>query len=1119
MRSLATFVGLACFYLQADEYKGVVRSAGLPIPGAAVTASRDTAQSTAFTDENGAFLFADLAPGVWTVEATMAGFEPARREVTLDGRAGTTELELKLKPPALRPAVSSASPAPANVARPRDQPAPASGVFQQLAVTQALDNEVQTALNVPFAEAITPGLAQNANESFLVNGSLSRGLEEVRREDPFSMNPEAFRERLDALRGMMGGAPVAGAGGTPGGGMSGPVGMPGPGATAGDGAMRGRPMAPLGGLPPGGGPRLRGGGGPGGRFAVRGPGARPDAPGNQRFRVFGNRTARARDAIRGGLFFTLRNSALDARPYSISGQTLRKPSYAQSRFGVTLGGTLNIPKLVRDDRTFYFVNYYGTRSRNPFDAISTMPSALERAGDFSQSAAPGAAVIADPLTRLPFPNNTIPESRISAAARGLLTLIPSPNLPGAVQNYQILTPAAANSDNLSLRLGRSAGRKDRLSGSYHLQQRGGENIQLYGFEDTSSGRGQNFDIAWTHTFRTGFFNNLRATFSRNRNDLLPFFAYGRDWSGELGIQGTSREPVNFGPPNMSFTNFGGLSDAAATFRRDQTAGVSESILLVRGRHNLSFGGDYRRSQNNGLSQQNARGAYSFSGVATSLYDESGFPAAGTGFDFADFLLGLPQSSTIRFGNADTYFRGALWSLFAQDDWRVRNTLSLNVGLRYDVVEPLREKYGRMANLDIAPGFTDVAVVTPGGTGPYTGVFPDGLVNPDRNNVAPRIGLAWRPTSQRQLQVRAGYGWYYNSSVTSQAATRLAQQPPFAQTGSLVTSPQRPLSIENAFALAPTGQVTNSYAVDRYYRTGYAQTWNFSVQQELPYSFVLELGYLGTKGTRLDMQRWPNRTAAGSQRSTGAGNATGFMYDSSEANSIFHAGQVRLMRRFRRGLSANALYTFGKSIDNASTIGGGGGVVAQNDRDLRAERGLSSFDRRHTLNLFYVFTTAAGRGGRGVASGFAGTLLKDWTLTGGVTVHSGSAFTAQMLGNRSDQGGAGTIGSGRADATGLPVRTGSGFFNRAAFAVPAAGQFGNAARNTIPGPAFFSMNMGLGRTVSLGERRSLDLRMEANNLFNSVNISRIGTTVNAVSYGLALDAAAMRSMTLSLRVRF
>jgi hypothetical protein len=864
----------------------------------------------------------------------------------------------------------------------------------------------------------------------------------------------------------------------------------------------------------GGGPGFGGGrgGGFGGRDGRQGP---PSAR-----NYFGNRAGRARDSIRGGAFFSLRNSALDARPYSISGQRLAKPSYAQNRFGVTLGGSLHIPKIVRDDRTFFFLNYFGTRSRNPYDAISTVPSALERVGDFSQSVVRGPVVVADPLTRQPFAGNVIPLSRIDAAARGLLSLFPLPNLPGSVQNYQFLTSIPSNANNFGVRLGRSFSRKDRLSGSFNLQQRSATNAQLYGFRDTSGGRGQSLDLTWTHTVRQGFMSNLRATLSRNTNDLLPFFAYGVDWAAELGIAGTSRDPLNYGPPNLSFTNFGALNDGSPSIRHDQTAGIGESVLIVHKAHNVTFGGDYRRSQLNSLSQQNARGTYTFSGVATSLYDERGFPVAGTGFDFADFLLGLPQSSSVRFGNADTYFRGSSMSLYAQDDWRVRSNLTINAGLRYELAPPLHEKYGRMANLDVAPGFASVAVVVPGQSGPYSGAFPKSLIDTDKNNLAPRLGIAWRPLAKHHLLVRAGYGWYYNGSVMNQWASRLAQQPPFARTGSLVTSAVQPLTIGNGFAAVPVDQVTNTYAVDRYYRIGYAQTWNFSIQQELPHSIVVEAGYLGTKGTRLDTQRWPNRTAPGSRLAdAAAGPATGFMWDSSEANSIFHAGQVRVTRRFRSGFSANALYTYGKSIDNASTIGGGGAVVAQNDLDLAAERGLSSFDRRHALTLFYMFTTSAGRRGGRFGNGFGGKLMRDWTLSGGITMRSGSAFTAQVLGNRSDQGGAGTIGSGRADATGLPVDAGSGFFNLAAFTIPAAGRYGNAGRNTIPGPGFFAMNMAVGRTLHLGERRSLDLRMEANNLLNDVNIARIGATVNAVNYGLPLDASAMRSLQLNLRVRF
>ncbi len=243
--------------------------------------------------------------------------------------------------------------------------------------------------------------------------------------------------------------------------------------------------------------------------------------------------------------------------------------------------------------------------------------------------------------------------------------------------------------------------------------------------------------------------------------------------------------------------------------------------------------------------------------------------------------------------------------------------------------------------------------------------------------------------------------------------------------------------------------------------------------------------------------------------------SGFIFDSSVGNSIYNAGQVRLARRFRGGLSGNVLYTYSKSIDDASTIGGGSAVVAQNSWDLAAERGLSSFDHRHVLNATFLYSTSGAPGSKSSRS----VWLRDWQLSGGFTVQSGSPFTALVLGNQSDAGGTGTVGSGRANATGIPLDLSGYYFNPAAFTLPGNGEYGNAGRNTITGPSLFSMNGSFGRTIRLGERRGLDLRVEANNVFNTVNITSIGTTFNSAQYGLALAAGSMRSLDLNLRFHF
>jgi outer membrane receptor protein involved in Fe transport len=384
----------------------------------------------------------------------------------------------------------------------------------------------------------------------------------------------------------------------------------------------------------------------------------------------------------------------------------------QNRFGASIGGPLKIPWLLSGEKTSFFVSYNAIRSSNPFSAFATLPSAVERAGNFSNSGQISQATIYDPTTRQPFPNNIIPFSRINSAARGLLNFIPSPNQPGAVQNYQFVTAVPTKTESISVRLNQAISPRDRMAINVSTQKRTSQQSQTFGFLDDSSGRGWNADLNLTHTFTRRTVNNVRLSYNRNRNEMLPFFAFGRNWANDLGIQGTSQDPLNYGPPNLSFTNFGGLNDASPVLRRDQTMSVSEGFIYSKGKHNLSIGGDYRRIQHNNRTDQNGRGTFTFTGLATSGFDDSRNPLPLTGFDFADFLLGLPQSGSVRFGSSSNYFRASSYSAYAQDDWRLRPNLSLNIGLRYEYASPYHEQGGQMANLDVAPGFTGVAVVTP-----------------------------------------------------------------------------------------------------------------------------------------------------------------------------------------------------------------------------------------------------------------------------------------------------------------------------------------------------------------------------------------------------------------------
>jgi len=1052
--------------LPGKPLRGSVRSNGKAIPGASVAVACGGQKINTTTGEDGVFQL-ETGTEPCTVRVEMFGFIP--KESPSGSENLEMEMEMELAP---RPAL------------------PAKGTARAAEQTLQAIPDAE-----PAAESISQVQVENSAESFLLSGSLSQAL---------SSTPAA--------------GPDEGRGNGAGGFAEGAVpGMPPGMGTEAEAGARGAARA-------GGAPRgpQRATAGPGGRRAARPAVARRAARPNPS-RSFGNRRRRGQDAIRGTAFWTFRDSTLDARPFSLTGHTVDKANYSQNRFGVSVGGPLRIPFLLSGEKTTFFVSYTGVRSSNPFSAVTTLPTAVERAGNFSNSGSNGPVTVFDPTTGQPFANNIIPFSRINPAARGLLNLIPSPNQPGRVQNYQFVTSVPLNNENISVRLNQTVTQRDRFALTVATQKRESQQSQVYGFMDDSSGRGWNGDFTWTRTFTRRSVNTLRLTYNRNRNEMLPFFAYGRNWANDLGIRGTSQDELNYGPPNLNFTNFGGLTDASPVLRRDQTMAASEGFTYTKGKHNLSLGGDYRRIQHNNRTDQNGRGTFTFTGLATSGFDALRNPLAFTGFDFADFLLGLPQSGSIRYGSSSNYFRGSTYSAYVQDDWRVKAGFSLNLGLRYEYASPFHEKRNQMANLDVAPGFTGVAVVTPGDAGPYSGVFPNTLIYPDRNNIAPRVAAAWKPWQKRRTTIRAGYGIYYNNSVYTGFASRLASQPPFAQTSTVNTSAGNVLTLQDGFTTTARQTIRNTFAIDPNYRLGYAQSWSLTVQQELPRSFVLEAAYLGTKGTRLDIQRQPNRAAPGSPLDAETrrliGNAVGFTYDSSEGNSIYHASQWKLTRRFRRGISMNALYTFAKSIDNVSTFGGGGTVVAQDDRNLANERGLSSFDRRHTINLTYFLMSPVGQAGRMQLGGWGGRILKNWSLGGGWTIMSGSPFTARVLGNRADTNGTGVIGSGRADSTGLSVDSDTGFFNTSAFTLPPSTRFGNAGRNTIPGPWNASLNASLGRTFNLTDRKRLEIRMESQNITNHVNITGISAVINALNYGFASAAGPMRTVSAQVRLRF
>ena len=1064
--------GSFCVPLFAQS--GIVRSGNQPIPGATVTATQGDKKFVTATGDDGYYSFPPLGDGNWQVEVQMFGFEPVKQQVNY-ARESVANFTLKLRE----------SPMVSRLAR-------MGGNGQN---ANQLETQLQNEINGGQAETTqgaTPG-AQQANEAFLISGSLSQGLQQNSAPDSgFGMRPDFLGGGFqDGTAAQSGNAPGFGAGGGRGGmggGGFGGGGFGGPG-----GGFGGR----------GGGP-----GGPGGR---RGQGP-------QQARQFGNR--RQPSAVHGMFYFTLGNSALDAKPFSLNGNDLPQPAYAAARFGLVLGGPLLIPKVVKDTKTTFFVNYFGTRARNPNTEIATVPTELEREGNFSQTPQSGGPV------QLNFPGvingNIIPASLLNPISQKLLAYFPLPNQAGFVNNYEAFYSVPQNSDNGSIRVQRNVSKDDRLSFRFQGQRRDGDNIQTFGFEDTTSGYGISTNVGWTHNFTPRLINNAQVNFNRNVSQTTPFFANGENIAEELGIEGASKNPLSYGPPNLNFTNFGGLNDASPVLTRNQSQGATDSLVWSHGIHTITWGVQFNRNDLNSQTDQNGRGTFNFTGQATSVVDAHGVPVAGTGLDFADFLLGIPQSASIQYGNFSTYFRQTTLSGYVMDDWKIRPSLTLNLGGRWDFFTPLTEKYGHETNLDIGPYFSSVAPVVAGGIGPYTGQFPAGLINPDYRNFSPRVALAWKvPHFKRSTIVRIGYGIYYNGQSYIPFGIRLSQQPPFATSESVNSNPANPLTLASGFVSVSPNDITNTFAVNRDYRTPYAQTWSVTVQQELPKNFFIELGYLGTKGTGLDVQILPNEGAANFRQTTQVGNAVGFTYDNSVGDSIYHALQIRVNRRFSGGISMQTFYTFSKSIDDASTFGNSGTTVAQNWLDISAERSLSNFNRSQTLTWNWIYTSPFGTATSRVAgSSLAGRLLHDWQLSGGLTAETGTPMTARVLGNTARLAQTNGAGSGRAEATGESIDSSTGFFNLSAFTLPPAGEFGNAGRNTIPGPNLVSLNAAFARSFQFGEtRRRLELRLEGNNVLNEVNYTSFSTVVGAINYGAPVSASTMRSLTAVVRFRF
>jgi hypothetical protein len=1085
---------------------GRVLSSGTPLPGVSVTATRDgQIVAATSTDINGAYRLR-LPEGEFVVSAELAAFArfEQRATVSADSCNVPLDVQLVLSSRAQSPSGQPSGPtieAPASLRRPNrlgggDAQQAAQTRFSQLQLVQsntAAAAESSPAIDEadPAARLLPPGFSTEATTSVVaVTG------------DAVNVDRGQLRDRLEALgRGEFGEA----------------------GAQA----------------PEGFGPRF-GGAAPGAFAGAQGGFGGPGGFGGGRGGLFLGR-GRGR-AVQGSANYNFGGSVLDASPYPLRANSQSDPTYARNQFGATIGGPLRIPGAYDGSRTTFFFNYAGGRSNNLVDQYATVPTEAMRAGDFSGS--PVAPL--DPFTGAPFPGGQIPGSRLDPSALALLNFFPLPNLPGTTQNYRRSDTSLSTTDQFSLRVthnfsgtpGRrggagAGGPGGGRGGGAGLFGRGGGrgrsgtavvlNAQLQYRRNLSDIvnvfpllGGTNNGSTWSvpvslNILRGRSIHNLQVTMTRSSTGIRNRFAGSVDVAGIAGINGVATDPSQWGIPSLSFSSVTGLRDVAPDDRSDRRIQLAYTMTHPVKSHVFRVGGDARLDRSGGITTGDARGSYVFTG----LYS-AGAPVQSSGLDFADFLLGMPQQASVQFAQ-DVALSGRAFSLFAQDDWRLRGNLTLNLGARYEFVSPYTEAHNRMVNLDVAEGFTAAAPVLSGGTGQFTGSFPSSLINADYNNLAPRVGLAWRV--KPRTVVRGGFGTSFNNGSYAAIARQLIAQPPFATTSTSIGSLTDPLALSDAFATIDESTTTNNFGVDKNYRLGVIKTWNIDVNHNFGRGWQLGGGYTGTKGTRLDVIRAPNRDPDG-LRIEGV---QPFLWQSSEGESILHAGTIRLRKQQTRGIGGSISYTLAKSIDDASSIGGGGRVVAQDDRNLDAEWGLSSFDRRHQLagNLFVELPFGPNRRWMN-QGGTWSALLSDWAVSMSFAADSGTPFTARLVGAASDVA-RGTNGTLRADYTGAPISSDDPtllrFFNTAAFTVPAPGAFGSAGRNTIIGPGTQQVDASLTRDVRLSGNQLVSIQVQATNLFNTVRFGAVDSVVNSPTFGQVITIRPMRTVKLGVRFRF
>lgn len=843
----------------------------------------------------------------------------------------------------------------------------------------------------------------------------------------------------------------------------------------------------------------------------------------------------------GALFEFIRNDKLDAKPYAFTNSPPPKSPFKWNQYGFTLGGPVWIPKLFNGrNRLFFMSNFEGFRERQSNTGLFSVPSLAMRNGNFSELLSQG-TVINQPFTNNPFPGNIIPQSQFDPIGQKLLEFYPPPNVPGAglVNNLQVIQNFKVDKDQFIQRVDFVEGSKSNWFGRYSW----GDELQI---EPSLKLNGRKLltnvkqaMISNTRVFSPTKVNEFRFGFNKFFNSTGRELAFQRDVVTELNIPDFPHpSPVSWGIPQVCFNIFDCLGDdtEGPYVNRNATFQWVDNFSWVRGRHSLRFGGEIRRDRFNQLGNQFARGSFTISGDAT-------------GYDFSDFLIGYSSQDEAALALAVAQFRATSQAYYMDDIFKLRPNLTLNYGLRYEFVPPWYDKGQSEVNayvpfVDTTPNVADMSrhpVLVRVGSGDFyqdkivrfdpaiqvarDGRLGDRLITTDYTNFAPRLGISWSPGGR--WTVRTGAGMFYAQDTGN---PRFDMERNFGGRRRDNTSADTPLTFQNPF-VSHGRTVKRPYVLanihDRH--TPYSIQYMFNIQRELGQETVIEVGYLGSVSHHLERMRAFNEAipgATGSVKSRQPYPEFGRIQEvDGSVNANYNALTAKFTRRFARGLSYLAGYTWSKSIDNGSGIRtlGHDTLFPQNSYCIRCERALSIFDVRHRFVTSLLYELPVGKGKQFLnTGGIANAVFGGWQLSSILTVQpNGFPLTVQD-GNISRVGGY----FDRPNATGQPSdlprsqRVPDHWFNTAAYAQQPTGTFGNAGRNTVIGPGILDWDFSTLKNWHFSENRYVQFRFEAFNMANHPIWGDPDTYLPDNSFGqIRYTRVDMRELQFGLKIVF